>query len=369
MKTIKLSLLGFLLFFILTAEVCNNMPPEDNEPPEAVITTIPAQNNQNIVNGNVPLTVFFDASNSQDFDDCQDCMIVKYEWDLDGDNVFETEGMTASYTYAVAGQYDVRLRVTDNYDQTSQAIVVVKPTTQPIAPFIKGMVVDGSNEPLLGKTVIAMPGEEENVVEFLSSGTFPYSSVTNQNGQYIIDELDPGTYYLITGFFNYDDDLGMCMEVDSLNPDMTFDELMDQIPFPIATVEENSFVIADTIMLYSGPNLLYDGDEWPEGQIDPVDITLPYTFEWEYADGTPEGGYMVTIINMAGDYESVWTHPETFDYPYEPFTDTQIVCDTTLPPDTYKVFVSAILFYPSEENPGGKIVFSEFLDGNFDITE
>ncbi|MCI2429233.1 PKD domain-containing protein [Candidatus Acetothermia bacterium] len=60
----------------------------------------------------VNVAVTFDARASVD----PDGKVVKYEWDFDGDGVFEisTEKPTAQYTFTKTGEYKVALRVTDD---------------------------------------------------------------------------------------------------------------------------------------------------------------------------------------------------------------------------------------------------------------
>ena len=55
-------------------------------------------------------SVQFDASGSSD----PDGTIAGYEWDLDGDGVYETTGKSAARTYTDAGTITIRLRVTDS---------------------------------------------------------------------------------------------------------------------------------------------------------------------------------------------------------------------------------------------------------------
>ncbi|MGQ9733504.1 MAG: PKD domain-containing protein [Candidatus Bipolaricaulia bacterium] len=62
--------------------------------------------------------VAFDASGSVD----PDGEIVRYEWDLDGDLIFEAEGKLVERAYDRAGTYRVTLRVTDN-DGASATVV------------------------------------------------------------------------------------------------------------------------------------------------------------------------------------------------------------------------------------------------------
>jgi outer membrane protein assembly factor BamB len=59
--------------------------------------------------------VTFDAEGSRD----PDGEITTYEWDVDGDGTFETTGSRISHTYASAGEYQVRLRVTDDAGRTA----------------------------------------------------------------------------------------------------------------------------------------------------------------------------------------------------------------------------------------------------------
>jgi PKD repeat protein len=63
--------------------------------------------------GSAPLTLTFDGSQSFD----NDGVITKYEWDWDGDGVYDEDSGTTStvqHTYTVPGQYHVTLRVTDD---------------------------------------------------------------------------------------------------------------------------------------------------------------------------------------------------------------------------------------------------------------
>ena len=84
-----------------------------NDPPVADISGSP-------LSGALPLSVNFDASASTD----SDGTIVLYEWDYDGDgNWDEDTGSTATTTfeYSTAGDFDARVRVTDNDGATDIA--------------------------------------------------------------------------------------------------------------------------------------------------------------------------------------------------------------------------------------------------------
>jgi glucose/arabinose dehydrogenase/PKD repeat protein len=76
-----------------------------NRPPVAKFGVSPRE-------GAVPLTVVFDASESNDPDPGDR---LSYAWDLDGDGTFDdATGLTVSYVYASAGERTVHLRVTDS---------------------------------------------------------------------------------------------------------------------------------------------------------------------------------------------------------------------------------------------------------------
>jgi PKD repeat protein len=98
------------------------------EPPTASFTAAPnpAQTGE---------AINFDASGSTD----PDGTIAKYEWDLDGNGSFETDTGTepvALKSYATAGSYDVRLRVTDSSGNKSTTLRTITVTNRaPVSNF------------------------------------------------------------------------------------------------------------------------------------------------------------------------------------------------------------------------------------------
>ncbi|MEE6288758.1 PQQ-dependent sugar dehydrogenase [Georgenia sp. MJ173] len=90
---------------------------EGNKSPRAAFTAEP------ISSSDAPLTITVDASASVD----PEGEALTYEWDFDGDGVFEASGVQATHTYAELGVFDVRLRVTDphgSFALTSRQISV-----------------------------------------------------------------------------------------------------------------------------------------------------------------------------------------------------------------------------------------------------
>ncbi len=98
------------------------------EPPVASFTATP-----NPVQ--TAAVVNFDGSGSGD----PDGTIAKYEWDLDGNGSFETETgaePVASKSFATAGSYDVRLRVTDSSGNKSSTLRTITVTNRaPVSSF------------------------------------------------------------------------------------------------------------------------------------------------------------------------------------------------------------------------------------------
>ncbi|MBD3209161.1 PKD domain-containing protein [Candidatus Woesearchaeota archaeon] len=77
-------------------------------------------------------SVTFNANASTD----NDGSIVLYEWDFDGDGVWDATGVAVTIAYAAPGAYDVTLRVTDDngaQDTETKEVAVVKPSALPVA--------------------------------------------------------------------------------------------------------------------------------------------------------------------------------------------------------------------------------------------
>ena len=68
------------------------------------------------VTKNVPVT--FDASKSTD---TSGASITKYEWDLDGDGIYDLEGMNPVYTFRSTGTYTINLKITTSDNKVSIA--------------------------------------------------------------------------------------------------------------------------------------------------------------------------------------------------------------------------------------------------------
>jgi len=139
--------------------------------------------------GIVPLTVNFNAAASHD----DDGSIVRYEWDLDGNNTFETDATAqsgaAQYTYTEAGSYTVRLRVTDDSQRVGAAslIIIAEPPLDSELPSAFAYVMPNQGWAPLDIRLSAF-GSDDNV------GISSYAWDLDGDGTYETDATGSGGY-------------------------------------------------------------------------------------------------------------------------------------------------------------------------------
>jgi glucose/arabinose dehydrogenase len=98
-----------------------------NQPPVAVADASPR-------NGDAPLTVQFDGTDSSDADPGDS---LTYAWDLDGDAAYDdSTAVNPTYTYTQSGSYTASLKVTDSHGATSTAAVTIDVGNTPPVPTI-----------------------------------------------------------------------------------------------------------------------------------------------------------------------------------------------------------------------------------------
>lgn len=86
-------------------------------PPQAELTAVPTS-------GDTPLVVNFDASGSSDLDGA----LAKFEWDFDGDGVYDQDTgavATTQHTYSVDGVFSASVQVTDSTGFRATASVTI----------------------------------------------------------------------------------------------------------------------------------------------------------------------------------------------------------------------------------------------------
>jgi PKD repeat protein len=114
--------------FTVTLRVTDNAGAQDTATQDIEVNAVgnaapDAQLSATPDNGDAPLSVSLDATASSD----SDGSIVRYDWDFDGDNVWDAyDGPSSlSHTYTAAGNYSAKVRVTDNAGSQSSATVTI----------------------------------------------------------------------------------------------------------------------------------------------------------------------------------------------------------------------------------------------------
>ena len=83
------------------------------------------------LNGNAPLTVNFGG----EFIDPIDGVVDSFQWDFDGDNVFDLfseEKPATSYTYSEPGTYVATLKITDGSYSAIDRVTIDVATSSPV---------------------------------------------------------------------------------------------------------------------------------------------------------------------------------------------------------------------------------------------
>ncbi|RLG07116.1 MAG: hypothetical protein DRN68_05855, partial [Thaumarchaeota archaeon] len=108
-----------------------------NRPPMAEFTwevVVPEGRRRIRVEPRAGERIRFDASPSHD----PDGEIAEYEWDFDGDGIFDAKGKVVEDTFETSGEHTVTLRVTDDRgatDEVTKAVGVLPPPVPPTADF------------------------------------------------------------------------------------------------------------------------------------------------------------------------------------------------------------------------------------------
>ena len=137
--------------YIVTLTVYNTNNESDRETikievaktvsvPVAVITSEPSvEEGHGYIAGVAPLTVVFDASESEDSDD----NIVEYAWDFNGDETFDAYGQKVEHIFEIEGDYKVVLKVADTDNQSSEAELLVKVTQRELQAILLAEPLSG----------------------------------------------------------------------------------------------------------------------------------------------------------------------------------------------------------------------------------
>lgn len=155
----------------------------------ATITVLPPNNppvigllTASVESGYAPLYVEFSASGYDN-----DGSVVKYEWDVDGDGIYDINGDKVSYTYTNVGIYNVYTRVIDDDGAEARLGKAINVTNIPDSSLQGNLDtvslgsesrVDGHDLYIMGKAFGSSPSD------------LNWEPLANTNGDLIIDGND-----------------------------------------------------------------------------------------------------------------------------------------------------------------------------------
>ncbi len=320
-----------------------------NEQVAAIFTADPEQ-------GEIPLTVEFDASESSD----PDGEIVSYEWDLDGDGKFDdAEGVTAEYTYDQAGTYEVSLRVTDNNGEYNVA------TTEIVAggADVTAVISSEDEEYYAGVSYSFSAADSTSINGDIEKYTWDFGDgskdETTRTAKHTYEEAGS---YLIT--LEVEDETGETgttkVEIEVLGPseepvavivtdpeaDETTGVVEGEVPLEVIFDASNSTDADDNIVDYEWD---FDGD----GEVDDTGDKVTYTYQ-------DTGAYIasVTVIDADGNEDT-----ETVAIDVE---SQSLDAAITVSPSSGEVPLEVEFSAAGSTYPGGEIVAYtwDFGDGS-----
>jgi PKD repeat protein len=159
--------------------------------------------------GVAPLSVSFDGSASADADGT----LVNFEWDLDGDGLFNETGdeadaqgnNSAQTTYAAVGSYDATLRVTDDQDFQDEATAQINVSnSQPPVADLQADDVSGDKPLLVNFNATASMDPDGTVTgyEWDFDGDNNFSEADNGEDTALNDPTPPTVTYSAVGDYN-----------------------------------------------------------------------------------------------------------------------------------------------------------------------
>ncbi|MCB1221983.1 MAG: hypothetical protein H7A35_15720 [Planctomycetales bacterium] len=213
----------------------------------------------------LPATIDIDASGSSDIDG----NIIGYSFDFDGDGEFDYEGLDANhqYTYDVAGDYTITLKVTDNGQKTGMQSIPIsvfeddRPVAELVADVTSGLNPLTVNFDATGST------DPENMIvayEWDFNGDGDFSDLSETTGVAQFDYISAGNFEAGVRVRDADDNTSIATvtiavtENKAPNADVRADKLSGFTPVTVEFDGSNSTDLDGTIELYEWD---VDGDD------------------------------------------------------------------------------------------------------------
>jgi PKD repeat protein len=249
--------------------------PLPNQAPVVVFNAIPAT-------GAAPLTVFLDASASEDVDSS----ISSYAWDLGDGNT--AAGVSIEHIYTDTGSYTVTLTVTDDQGATAQATQTVNVIAETVGN--EAPVAVFTAEPTQGQaplTVVFDGRGSSDVDGSITAYAWTFGDGESAVGTQVEHSYEDGGDYTVT--LTVVDDDGA---IGTATADITV-TAVNQAPIAAFTLAPAEGEAPLTVAL----TVAFDG----RGSSD-VDGSIT-TYAWDFGDGSTATGEQVNHeFTVAGDY-------------------------------------------------------------------
>lgn len=162
-------------------------------------------------------------------DAATDSVIELYEWEIDGDGLFDessdTIGRTVPWTFDAPGTYPVELRVTDTAGEQNTGTVLVTVENRPPVVIAEAVPSNGA-VPLTSRfTVTATDNEGIALYEIDFDGDGSYDESSESSGSFSFEYVTPGNYQPV---IRVTDTLGVATEI--ATPDIRVDSLVPGSP-------------------------------------------------------------------------------------------------------------------------------------------
>jgi PKD repeat protein len=314
--------------------------------------------------------VFFDATFSQDIDISCD-YIVWYEWDFNGDGVFEEQGATLYYithTFYTAGSYDVTLRVTDGaglQDNHTKTITVLS------RPPIAGFEYTPANPTWCEEVYF-------NAVSFSQDLDFPCDYIVLYEWDFdddgVFDEEGPYVFHNFTTAGSHDVTLQVTDQSDQ--QDTETKTIVVSNTLPIASFEYSPGVPYWCDLITFDASASWDYDSFCGDSIVLYEWDFDYDGTYEVSTATPYAdhyfgttGSFIVRLRVTDQAGGTGTYNKTVNV----FNNPPIVYDFTVSPPDPETF-EWVLFTASlidEQDPCDYIDLYEWdfeSDGTYDAT-
>lgn len=265
-------------------------------PPNAVLVPTPDA-------GNPPLDITWDASGSSD----PDGEIVRYDWDMNFDGVFEINdaGPTRDITYPDGGVYSVSVRVFDNDGGADIAFASVDINFAPVA-LATSDPSSGDLQKIAAQ--MRMTGEGEIEVTFDGSGSYDddgevvrYDWDLNNDGTFDVEDGGP----VQTVVYDASGKFVVALRVhDNEGATDTASAGVDVNEPPTALL--SAFPPSGTLELNSEEEWVQDVSWNADGSFDPDGIIVQYDWDMDN-DGTFETVNGPEIVNTTYNASGIYT--------------------------------------------------------------